>query len=151
MLDSVRHAVTTHLCVASADANAARMTGEARKMAESGGGSEGSGGSSSGSCAPAPPRCEGVAPGAGRPMGRDDFNYKHAIWTATVGGGRLLGLEGKVGRVLPGYAFDACVVDLSQWLDGASSVETAFEKFVHLGGEAEIMEVYVQGRPSMPT
>ena len=46
-----------------------------------------------------------------------------------------------------------CVVDLSQWLEGesASSVETAFEKFVHLGGEAEIMEVYVQGRPSMPT
>jgi guanine deaminase len=153
MLDSVRHAVTTHLCVASADANAARM--EARKMAESGGGSEGSGGSSSasGSCALAPPRCEGVAPGAGRPMGRDEFNYKHAIWTATVGGARLLGLEGKVGRVLPGYAFDACVVDLSQWLEGesASSVETAFEKFVHLGGEAEIMEVYVQGRPSMPT
>ena len=135
MLDSVRHAVTTHLCVASADANAMRMAGKEIH------------GQAGGRII----RCEGVAPGAGRPVGRDEFNYKHAFWTATVGGAQLVGLEGKVGRILPGHAFDTCVVNLSQWLDGTgASLETAFEKFVHLGGEAEITEVYVQGRPSMP-
>lgn len=116
MLSSMRHSVTTHLAVCSADANA--------------------GG-----------RCHGVAPGAGSAVKRSSYDYKHAFWLATVGGARVLGLDGKVGRLATGYEFDALLLDLASFQDplGEDSHATTFEKFLHLGDDRHVEKVWVQG------
>ena len=121
MLNSVRHCMTTHLLVCAADAN-----------------------SSSG-------RCKNVAPGCGKPVPRASFNYKHAIWLATVGGATVLGLENSVGRLAVGFEFDALLLDLTEFEDplgenAENAGLTAFEKFVHLGDDRHIQSVWVQGR-----
>ena len=81
-------------------------------------------------------------------MDRDAFDYKHAVWLATVGGARCLGLEGRVGRLEVGYAFDACLVDLAGFR--ADEPLTRFEKYVHLGDDRHIRQVWVQGRDVTP-
>ena len=200
MIDSVRHAVTTHLAVASADANEQQRVAEAgkekekekteeergtEKECETGNerekeqekegeeaGEKGkeqekeekkedettqtiavvqaqeSAGSPDAEGRASRARCEGVAPGAGNPMDRDAFDYKHAVWLATVGGARCLGLEGRVGRLEVGYAFDACLVDLAGFR--ADEPLTRFEKYVHLGDDRHIRQVWVQGRDVTP-
>ena len=197
MIDSVRHAVTTHLAVASADANEQqRVVAEAGKKTKTetetettkteedrGGGTEkegetgnerekeqekegkkedentqtiavvqaqaqGRAGNPDAEGRASRARCEGVAPGAGNPMDRDAFDYKHAVWLATVGGARCLGLEARVGRLEVGYAFDACLVDLAGFR--ADEPLTRFEKYVHLGDDRHIRQVWVQGRDVTP-
>ena len=74
-------------------------------------------------------------------MERDSFNYKHAFWTATVGGAKCLGLEGKVGRILHGHALGACVVDLSQWLDGDGASVRRRSRSLCTSARAGITEV----------
>ena len=157
MLDSIRHAMTTHLAIASADANVTRSlrgrdtsAPEGREAKRPKREADNESNHSNDFCA-STPRCDAIAPGAGHVMGRDSFNYAHAFWTATVGGSRCLGLE-KVGRLLPGQAFDACIVDLRKWLvkdpseTDRNSILTAFEKFIHLGCDEDIIQVYIQGR-----
>ena len=81
----------------------------------------------------------------GAPLGRDDFDYKHAFWMATVGGAQVLGLAGAVGRLELGHAFDACLVDVGA-AEAEEDLGTAFEKFVHLGDDRNFLAVWVQGR-----
>ena len=157
MLDSIRHAMTTHLAITSADANAKRsvqsqsMSAPGDRIAKRRKLEETSTNQAPEGKFPSALRCDAIAPGAGHVVERDSFNYKHAFWTATCGGAELLGLKGKVGRLVPGQAFDACVVDLNKWLvEIRSEAEndstlTAFEKFLHLGSDADITAVYVQG------
>jgi len=120
MASSVRHAVTTHLTVASAD-----------RVSKGG-------------------RCDSVAPGTGERCERNDFSWKHAFWLATVGGARCLGLEGKIGRLLPGFAFDAALIQggQSKILDWTSkdAYLLHFEKWLMNGDDREISEVWVAGK-----
>jgi guanine deaminase len=118
MLDSVRHSVTTHLSVCASDDN------------------EASG------------RCAGFAPGFGGRAERDSFGWKHAVWLATAGGAKVLGMETCIGKLRKGFEFDALVIDVSEFEDplGEDKATTTFERFVHLGDDRHISEVWVQGR-----
>jgi guanine deaminase len=73
-----------------------------------------------------------------------------AFHLATAGGADVLGI--RVGRFLPGYHFDAFIVDtaasasgLRRW-DGIDTEERLFEKIVRLAGAADIVDVHVAGR-----
>ena len=144
MLNSVRHCMTTHLMVCSADASAGASAdlhlhdvphvnvpdASADVNAE------------------ANSRCKHVAPGAGNAVKRDSFNFKHAIWLATMGGARVLGLENTVGRIAEGLEFDALLLDLTTFQDVlGNDPMVAFEKFVHLGDDRHILNVWIQGQP----
>ncbi len=79
------------------------------------------------------------------------LTYKHAFWLATAGGAAALGVADKVGWFEEGREFDALMVDAGNGhgLDvfpGRDSPEMLFEKFLHLGGEGNIISVYVQGK-----
>lgn len=119
MLNSIRHCVTTHLAICSADVNEI--------------GSD---------------KCHGVAPGSGDPVERSSFNYKHAVWLATAGGANVLGLEDVTGQLMKGFQFDALLIDLTLFEDvlKEDTLLTTFEKFVHLGDDRHIEKVWIQGR-----
>jgi guanine deaminase len=85
------------------------------------------------------------------------LDWKHALWLATEGGARALGLggpRGPAGALEPGHAFDALLIDA-----GCGAAFDAFEgdelmqlleKFVHLGDDRHIREVFVQGARAWP-
>lgn len=81
MLNSIRHCVTTHLAIAAADSNNKGV------------------------------KSNGIAPGFGDVVQRDDFNYKDALWLATVGGAKALNISDTVGHFECGLNFDACLIN----------------------------------------
>lgn len=141
MLDAIRHTVTTHLAVASADAIAQATSPSPEHERPSGAAVRDNA-----------VRDNAVAPGAGGPVARMDLDYKHAVWLATAGGAAALGLEGRVGRLRVGYAFDASVVNLAMFADPdpgrtpEAGWLTRFERFVHLGDDRNFDQVWVQGK-----
>ncbi len=96
---------------------------------------------------------EGVDPAAAAPERGVDaarIDFREAFWMATTGGARALGIN--VGRIAPGYRFDAIAVDteypgsdLTIWpeLDDAEAV---LQKILYNGGRDNIRNVWVQGR-----
>lgn len=79
------------------------------------------------------------------------LSYAEAFHLATVGGAQVLGLSDKIGNFVPGKQFDALVVDPAAErgpidLIGGESVLDVFEKFLFLGDDRNIQEVFVQGR-----
>jgi guanine deaminase len=96
---------------------------------------------------------DGVDPGRaagerGSPGSR--INFREALWMATVGGAKVLGLP--TGQFEPGYAFDAMVVDarvadsnLLVWKD-LDSDDDVLQKIVNNAGRHNITNVWVQGR-----
>ncbi|KAJ3109953.1 hypothetical protein HDU96_007032 [Phlyctochytrium bullatum] len=93
----------------------------------------------------------------------EPLTYVEAFYLATAGGARVMGLEDRVGNFIPGKEFDAIVVDLGKGLNGEEVHEvaghdqgfevfphddltTAFEKFIFLGDDRNVSEVWVQGR-----
>jgi guanine deaminase len=84
----------------------------------------------------------------GRSGSRIDF--AEAFWLATAGGADVLGLP--VGRFLPGYRFDAILLDVSVagsnvllWEDLDEPAETV-QKIVCNAGRANIVAAWVDGR-----
>jgi guanine deaminase len=84
----------------------------------------------------------------GRPGARIDF--AEAFWLATAGGADVLDLP--VGRFLPGYRFDAILVDpnvpgsnLFLWEDLDDPAD-ALQKIVYNAGSANILAAWVEGR-----
>ncbi|MEG0391321.1 MAG: amidohydrolase family protein, partial [Anaerovoracaceae bacterium] len=71
------------------------------------------------------------------------LSIAEVFWMATVGGG---GFFGKVGSFLPGYQFDAIVID-DAFLETTRTLspEERLERFVYLGN-GKVMSKFVEGR-----
>lgn len=82
------------------------------------------------------------------------LDWRDALYLATEGGARALGLGGRAGALEPGRGFDALLIDAGcgaafDAFDGDSRLQL-LEKFVHLGDDRHIKEVYVQGARAWP-
>jgi guanine deaminase len=72
-----------------------------------------------------------------------------ALWLATVGGGIALDLP--IGAFVPGYQFDAIVIDGDRadcnWrLDAVDAPDAILEKIIYGAARANIRDVWVAGR-----
>ncbi|KAI9925290.1 hypothetical protein ASPWEDRAFT_120272 [Aspergillus wentii DTO 134E9] len=84
--------------------------------------------------------------------GKDEvLSVAECFYLATMGGARVMGLEGRVGNFEVGKEFDALVVDVD--VDGVmapveeeDSPEDVLEKFLMTGDDRNIGQVYVKGR-----
>jgi guanine deaminase len=79
------------------------------------------------------------------------IGFVEAFYMATLGGARVLGMEDKVGGFEVGKEFDAIVVQMGTDrgtidLFDHDNEEMMLEKFVYLGSEENIVDVYVSGR-----
>ncbi len=78
------------------------------------------------------------------------ISYKEGLYLATLGGAKALNIDHQVGTFEEGKEFDALLVDVNaeggpfDIFDG-DTIEDQFEKFINLGDDRNIIEVYVQG------
>ena len=82
---------------------------------------------------------------------RQEFlDYKGAIALATRGSARVCSLQDKVGGFDVGLQFDAIRVKMSAHHDsvlfGFETVQDMIHKFVFLGDDRNLVQVYVKGR-----
>ena len=66
------------------------------------------------------------------------------LHAATLGGARALGLDGRIGSLLPGKAADLCAVRLDEWL-----IQPCFDPASHLvyvAGREQVSHTWVQGK-----
>jgi len=83
-----------------------------------------------------------------------EVDFKLAFWTATLGGAAVIGLEDHLGSFGLGKQFDALLVSSAPGVydifpeteAGPSSLKTDFERFVNLGDDRNVRQVYVRGR-----
>jgi len=73
-------------------------------------------------------------------------DHKEAFWLATMGGASLLGISGKIGSFAVGKAFDALLVDYAFDLNRNEKLDDRFWRFINLGDDRNIRQVYVQGK-----
>jgi guanine deaminase len=78
------------------------------------------------------------------------IEWKEALWMATMGGARALGIEADVGAFGVGMAFDALVVDVVGGgavvcVEGVDAKEDWVQKWVNNGDDRHVVEVFVQG------
>jgi 5-methylthioadenosine/S-adenosylhomocysteine deaminase len=69
------------------------------------------------------------------------------LHAATLGGARALGLDGKIGSLLPGKAADLCAVRLDEWL-----IQPCFDPASHLvyvAGREQVSHTWVAGKLAM--
>ncbi len=69
------------------------------------------------------------------------------LHAATLGGARALGLDGKIGSLLPGKAADLCAVRLDEWL-----IQPCFDPASHLvyvAGREQVNHTWVAGKLAM--
>ncbi|KAG2454759.1 hypothetical protein HYH02_000594 [Chlamydomonas schloesseri] len=86
-------------------------------------------------------------------METDVITFKEALWLATVGGAQALNMEDRVGTFAVGKEFDALLVDTTlggtagpfDVFEGEDDLQR-FEKFINLGDDRNLLEVYVQGK-----
>ncbi|PNH11926.1 Guanine deaminase [Tetrabaena socialis] len=85
-------------------------------------------------------------------METDVITFKEALWLATMGGAQALDLADRIGSFEVGKEFDALLVDTA--MGGTSGPFDVFadeddlnhfEKFINLGDDRNLVEVYVQG------
>ncbi|XP_070549619.1 guanine deaminase-like isoform X2 [Ptychodera flava] len=81
----------------------------------------------------------------------ESLALEEAFMLATLGGSQVLGIDDKVGSFNPGKEFDALLVDVSQ--EGSridvfphQTAKDAIHKFLLLGDDRNIKEVYVAGQ-----
>eukprot|EP01130_Rhizamoeba_saxonica_P014450 TRINITY_DN6317_c0_g2_i1.p1 TRINITY_DN6317_c0_g2~~TRINITY_DN6317_c0_g2_i1.p1 ORF type:complete len:547 (-),score=120.40 TRINITY_DN6317_c0_g2_i1:63-1664(-) len=77
------------------------------------------------------------------------LDWREAYWLATVGGSQVMGMENTIGNFEIGKDFDAIVVDPNVKgspfdLFGYESLEEKVEKFVYLGDDRNVVQVFVQ-------
>lgn len=85
----------------------------------------------------------------------DALTWKEAFYLATLGGSEALNYEDIIGNFIPGKSFDALVIDVQSSnspIDtfGHETVEELMEKYLYLGDDRNVVEVYVQGVQVMP-
>ncbi len=84
--------------------------------------------------------------------GQEVLSFKEAFWMATLGGAEALGLGHLLGSFAAGKQFDALLVDCEPPGGGPFDVFAGdtwaqrFEKFINLGDDRNVMQVYVDGR-----
>jgi guanine deaminase len=77
----------------------------------------------------------------------DALHYYHVFYLATLGSAKVLNLDHKLGNFEVGKEFDALVIDMSGIdLFDHDDEYTRFEKFIYLGDDRHIKQVYVQGK-----
>jgi len=81
----------------------------------------------------------------------EPLNYAEAFHLATMGGASVLGLDDKIGNFFPGKSLDALIIDphaddSNFDLFGLETVDEIFEKFLFLGDDRNVCQVFVQGR-----
>jgi len=83
------------------------------------------------------------------------LSWQEAFHLATVGGSQVIGMEDTLGNFLPGKSFDALVVDprvnnspLDVFAD--DTLLEIFQKFIFLGDDRNITQVWVQGNKIVP-
>ena len=67
-----------------------------------------------------------------------------ALQAATLGGARALGMEGRIGSLLPGKAADLCAVRLDEWM-----IQPCFDPASHLvyvAGREQVTHTWVEGK-----
>jgi len=80
------------------------------------------------------------------------INYLDGFWFATMGGAIALGIEQTIGSLNIGKDFDALVIDTSPKgivpfdVFATDSIHNIFEKFINLGDDRNIVQVYIQGK-----
>eukprot|EP00798_Chlamydomonas_sp_ICE-L_P022726 gene22726-29887_t len=84
-------------------------------------------------------------------MEEDVISFKEGLYLATMGGDvKALNTEHQVGTFEEGKEFDALLIDVNvpdgpfDIFDG-DTYEDQFEKFINLGDDRNIIEVYIQG------
>jgi guanine deaminase len=93
---------------------------------------------------------DATAPAGKRGVKGARIDFKEALWMATAGGGRVLGL--KIGLIAPGYAFDAIVVDtetrgsnIRAW-EELDTPEDRVQRIIMSGGRENVVAAWVQGK-----
>jgi len=69
------------------------------------------------------------------------------LHAATLGGARALGLDGRIGSLLPGKAADLCAVRLDEWM-----IQPCFDPASHLvyvAGREQVTHTWVDGKLAM--
>jgi guanine deaminase len=90
------------------------------------------------------------APAATRGWAGSRIDVLEAFWLATAGGGEALGLP--IGRIEPGYRFDALLVDTDvadssvQTFEGMDCLEDVFQKIVYNAQRINLRKVWVEGK-----
>lgn len=84
----------------------------------------------------------------------EPISLPEAFYLATMGGAQLLGLENKIGNFSEGKEFDALLIDFNNITNNSHdelifsddySLREIFEKFIYLGDDRNIKEIYVKG------
>jgi guanine deaminase len=92
------------------------------------------------------------APQGYRSKSRDALDYRHALYLATLGGARALGLDGRIGTLRVGMEFDALVLSAAAAGRGpvdvfpSDALADVFQKLCVLGDDRNVRRVFVQGR-----
>lgn len=82
------------------------------------------------------------------------LGFSELVYLATMGGADVVGMKEKIGNFEPGKDFDALVVDVkdvvsvdeSAWKEGSGKDEDMVKKWVFLGDDRTIRQVYVRGK-----
>ena len=78
--------------------------------------------------------------------GRNGIGYKQAFYMATFGGSKVLNLQDKIGNFAVGRRFDALICNFNDILSEGLDDQSKFEKFIMLGSQQNIGQVFVDGR-----
>ncbi|KYQ88248.1 guanine deaminase [Tieghemostelium lacteum] len=78
------------------------------------------------------------------------LSYEEAFYLATVGGSKVVNMEHKLGNLLPGKEFDAQIIDPfapNSPFDvfAGDSLKDIFQKYIFLGDDRNISQLYVKG------
>lgn len=84
----------------------------------------------------------------------DALTWKEAFYLATLGGAQALNFD-NVGNLTPGKKFDALIVDVQAAnspidIFGHETTEEKLEKYIYLGDDRNVVQVFVQGRQVVP-
>jgi len=82
------------------------------------------------------------------------LSWQEAFFLATVGGSRVINMPDKLGNFLPGKFFDALIIDPFVTKSPfsvfeADTLSEIFQKFIFLGDDRNIVEVYVNGKKKL--
>jgi guanine deaminase len=94
-------------------------------------------------------QCNEAASAGENDYDSSSLDYRHALWLATLGGARALGLEDRIGTLAVGWEFDAIIIspaDSPIRCYPTDSIIDVLQKLCVLGDDRNVKRVFVQGR-----